>query len=402
MGIFNRRNTTIEAPQSKPIIELTEQRSISDTLAEYEYSMPTSLGFASSKNSVKNVLSLSAAFAAVDMISGKIASIPIVVKTFDGQVVSHPFDNVFDTTLISKYMTIKQLVWDTLVSGNGFAYIKRNGNGVAQQLVYLPAGSVTIQYNQTSQQLFYLCPNVSNKKIEPVDMIHILKNSADGVNGKPVSFYGRKSFALAGAAENTALNFFDSGCAISGILKSSKPLSTQQKTDIKMAWNQSHVAGEPNGLAVLGNDLTYEQIGSNSSESQLLESRKYSVREIARYFGIPAELIGDDINTSYNSLSQAIDALITFTLQPFILILEDEFNRKCLLPSERHLYRIDFVEESLRMPDETAQAQALNSLVAGGIMTANEARKKLGLNPLENGDELRQPQSATETIETEI
>ena len=76
---------------------------------------------------------------------------------------------------------------------------------------------------------------------------------------------------------------------------------------------------------------------------------------------------------------------------PFIKILEDEFNRKCLKPSERNYYHIDFKEEDLRMPDETAQARALNSLVAGGIMTPNEARKILGLPALSDGDDLRQP-----------
>ena len=53
--------------------------------------------------------------------------------------------------------------------------------------------------------------------------------------------------------------------------------------------------------------------------------------------------------------------------------------------------KIDFKEEDLRMPDETAQAQALNTLVAGGIMTPNEARKAIGLPPVEGGDTLKEP-----------
>ena len=51
------------------------------------------------------------------------------------------------------------------------------------------------------------------------------------------------------------------------------------------------------------------------------------------------------------------------------------------------------------MTDETAQAQALNSLVAGGIMTPNEARKKINLPPIDGGDELRQPET---TIDNEV
>lgn len=396
MGLFDRR----KKQEAKPIEERSTVTTVTIDSDELNgYSLPTALGFGSTQNFTRNILNLSAGFAAIDLISNKIASIPIVVKTKEGDEVEHPFNHVFDNTICGKFITMKQMIWDCLVNGNGLCYIKRDNKGDAKELVYVPHGSFTICYNQQAQQLYYLIPMLSDKKVEPVNVIHILKNSVDGVNGRSVPFYARKAINLATSAENAAFNYFDSGCAISGILKSNKPLSTQQKIDIKSSWNQAHVQGEPNGLAVLGNDLDFQQIGANSSESQLLESRKYSVREIARFLGIPPELLGDEVNKAYNSLSEACDALITFTLMPFIMILEDEFNRKCLKPSERMIYHIDFKEEDLRMPDETAQAQALNSLVAGGIMTPNEARKLLGLPALPEGDSLKKEDTNTEEIE---
>lgn len=396
MGLFDRR----KKQEAKPIEERSTVTTVTIDSDELNgYSLPTALGFGSTQNFTRNILNLSAGFAAIDLISNKIASIPIVVKTKEGDEVEHPFNHVFDNTICGKFITMKQMIWDCLVNGNGLCYIKRDNKGDAKELIYVPHGSFTICYNQQAQQLYYLIPMLSDKKVEPVNVIHILKNSVDGVNGRAVPFYARKAINLATSAENAAFNYFDSGCAISGILKSNKPLSTQQKIDIKSSWNQAHVQGEPNGLAVLGNDLDFQQIGANSSESQLLESRKYSVREIARFLGIPPELLGDEVNKAYNSLSEACDALITFTLMPFIMILEDEFNRKCLKPSERMIYHIDFKEEDLRMPDETAQAQALNSLVAGGIMTPNEARKLLGLPALPEGDSLKKEDTNTEEIE---
>lgn len=394
MGLFDRR----KKQEAKPIEERSTVTTVTIDSDELNgYSLPTALGFGSTQNFTRNILNLSAGFAAIDLISNKIASIPIVVKTKEGDEVEHPFNHVFDNTICGKFITMKQMIWDCLVNGNGLCYIKRDNKGDAKELIYVPHGSFTICYNQQAQQLYYLIPMLSDKKVEPVNVIHILKNSVDGVNGRAVPFYARKAINLATSAENAAFNYFDSGCAISGILKSNKPLSTQQKIDIKSSWNQAHVQGEPNGLAVLGNDLDFQQIGANSSESQLLESRKYSVREIARFLGIPPELLGDEVNKAYNSLSEACDALITFTLMPFIMILEDEFNRKCLKPSERMIYHIDFKEEDLRMPDETAQAQALNSLVAGGIMTPNEARKLLGLPALPEGDSLKKEDKQQDT-----
>lgn len=399
MGLFTRKKAIVD---EQPAEERSTIQSVTITQEDANgYSFPMSLGFESSIRKNVNMLNLSAAFAAAEMISNKIASIPIIVKTIDGEPVKHSFDHVFDNTICSKFITMKQLIWDCLINGNGLCYIKRDNTGAVKELIYVPHGSFTICYNQQAQQLYYLIPTLSDKKVEPINVIHIFKNSFDGVNGKPISYYARKAIALATSAENAALNFFDSGCAISGILKSSKPLSTQQKIDIKTSWQQAHLPGETSGLAVLGSDLDYLETGSSSSESQLLESRKYSVREIARFFGVLPELLGDEVNKSYNSLSESLDALISFTLEPFIKILEDEFNRKCLKPSERNYYHIDFKEEDLRMPDETAQAQALNSLVAGGIMTPNEARKILGLPAMESGDELREPKEIKNDKNTE-
>ena len=388
MGLFNRKRATDE----KPVEERSTTQTITFTQEDTSgYSLPMSLGFESSLKKNVNILNLSAAFSAAEIISNKIASIPIVVKTTNDEEIRHSFDKVFDNTISNKFITIKQLIWDCLIYGNGFAYIERRRDGSVEKLTYMAPGTVSIIYNQQSRELYYLAPTITKSKIEPINMIHIFKNSVDGVNGKPISWYARKAILLAASAENAALNFFDSGCAVSGILKSNKQLSTQQKMDIKQSWNQAHLPGETSGLAVLGSDLDYVETGANSAESQLLESRKYSVREIARFFGILPELLGDEVNRAYNSVTESLKALVSFTLEPLIMILECEFNKKCLLPSEKYELYIDFKEEELYESDSTAQAQQLNSLVAGGIMTPNEARKILGLPTVEDGDNLREP-----------
>jgi len=394
MGLFDRRRNRAQAEVKVEKRELQQENAATQTTG---YQTPVGIGFLTKYTTGRDITKLSAGFAAIDLISSKIASIPIVVHkgSKHGEIVEHPFNHVFDSTLVSKFITMKQLVWDTLVYGNGLAYIKRNGDGSPKAIIYVPHGSYTIFYNQNNQELYYQIPFLSKNKVEPVNVIHIIKNTDDGIQGKPINYYAGNSIYLAGVTDKSAASFFDNGCALSGMLKSSKKLSTEDKIDAKRSWIEALGPGNSGGIAVLGNDMTYEAVGSSSSDSQMLESRQFNVREIARFLGIPPELIGDDTNKAYNSLAQAIDALITFTLSPFISVIEEEFNRKCLKPSEKSLYVIDFKEEDLRMTDETAQAQALNSLVAGGIMTPNEARKVIGLPELDGGNDLREPKQDT-------
>jgi phage portal protein BeeE len=66
-------------------------------------------------------------------------------------------------------------------------------------------------------------------------------------------------------------------------------------------------------------------------------------------------------------------------------MFEEELNRKLC---HRSNVRIDFDESFLIKSDKSVQANYLNTLVSGGIMSINEARASLGLNPIEGGDKV--------------
>lgn len=383
MSIFNRKKE--EAP-----VQDTQKREVVTVNVDLDTpTYPIGLEFLSTFKKVADITHLSAGFAAIDLISNKIASIPIVVKTSqNGIEVDHSFNHVFDTTLMTKFMTIKMIVWDTLVHGNGIGLINRNADGSTKSITYIPHGSYTICYNQKKQELYYLMPEFRKGKVEPINVLHIIKNTIDGVNGKPVSYYAANAVALASTTDKQAANYFDSGCSMSGILKSNKILSAQQKLDVKSSWNEVHGPSKNGGIAVIGADMDYISTANNATESQMLESRQFNVKEIARFLGISPELIGDTTNKAYNSLEQAIQALVNFTLNPLIAILEEELNRKCLKPSERSMYYIDLKEESLLVSDKSAEGNYYKTLVSGGIMTINEAREALGLPEKEGADDL--------------
>lgn len=394
MGLFNRRRE-IPKPTETPIEKREDTTITVDTVVP---SYPVGLEFLTNFRKTIDITKLSAGFAAIDLISSKIASIPIVVKTSENGIeVEHSFNHAFDRTLMTKYMTIKQLVWDTLVYGNGIGLITRYNNGEVSKITYVPHGQYTICYNEQAHTLYYLMPAYRKGKVEPVNVIHLLKNSLDGVNGLPISHYAWNAINLAATTDKASANYFDNGCAVSGMLKSTKRMDTQQKLDAKKSWEDVLGPGKQGGIAVIGNDFDYIPVSSNANESQMLESRQFNLKELARFLGISPELIGDTENKAYNSLEQAIQALVNFTLNPIISILEEELNRKCLKPSERSSYYIDLKEETLLVTDKSGEAAYYQTLVSSGIMTINEARLALGLPEKEGADDLIIPYTDVES-----
>lgn len=337
-------------------------------------------------------MNISAVYRATEIISDSIAMLPIDVKIksgdFKNHITNHSLYKVFDNknNLISKYNLMKLLIQSVILKGNGFAYIERNGDGSVKNVIYVESGDVSIKYDKYKNNLYYLVPLITSKKIEPCNMIHLKKNSYDGINGISVISFANRSIRNANSTENSALNFFKSGCNLSGVLTVDGQLNPQQRIDIANNWNKAYNANG-SGLAVLQGNMHYQPIQLSANDSQLLESRTFNVSDIARFFGISPVLLGDLSNMSYNTIEAIQQDFLLHTLQPYIVMVEEEFTKKLLKPSEENLM-IDLDETYLLRTDKSATSNYYTSLVNNGIISRNEARKELGYEEIEGGDKL--------------
>lgn len=351
------------------------------------------LGLAGSLIDINNrdAMTLSAVFAAVQLISNSIAELPIQLKTNEDNKVSvvkeHLLYHIFDKCLLTKFTLVKQMMTDLLLKGNAFAYIERDGAGNPINLVYYKPGDVTIDYNETKHELFYRI-NTLRKKIEPCDIIHLCINAEDGINGKGIISFASRSLALSKYTEKAVENFYSSGCAVNGILSTDSPrLTDEQRNSIRDAWKDSQT-GKSGGMAVLEAGMKYSPVAANSQQAQMLETRQFNIQEVARWFGISPVLLQDLTHSGYNTIEAMQQEFVIHTLLPYVTLIEKECNRKLIKPSERRIIYIDFDESFIIKSDKQAEANYLSTLVSNGIVTINEARAQLGYNSIEGGDKI--------------
>lgn len=367
-----------------------------DGASSEEFTSLTGVGlsFLTNKESKIDSISLSAVFAAIEIISNSIAEIPIDVKTMkenkETVVTDHPLYAMFNAGIQTKFMLMKMLIVDMLIEGNGFAYIERDNNGKPVSLIYCPRKSVTINYNENTRKLYYQCPKIQKGYIEPINMIHLVKNTEDGIKGRGILSYAHCTLELAKSTEEAAHGYFEGKCHVAGILSTDvQRLTQQQRNDIRTAWSEAH-GKNGSGMAVLEAGMKYEPVSSNSKDAQLLETRLFNLQDIARFFNISPVLLGDLTHSSYSTIEASLLEFVTHTLYPYITLIENEFTRKLILPSEKSLY-IDLDDDYIIKSDKSSQAEYLTKLTSNGIITINEARKHLGLNPIEGGDSLHIP-----------
>lgn len=211
-------------------------------------------------------------------------------------------------------------------------------------------------------------------------MIHLFKNSYDGVNGLSVLSYANRTIGNANATENSAKAFFDNGANLSGVLTVQGQLSAKQKEDIRSSWNNAYSNGG-NGLAVLQGNMTYQPIQLSSADAQMIESRQFNVEDIGRFFGVNPLLLGLKGSASYASLEMVQNDFLVHTLQPYITMVENEFTRKLLKPSESDL-KVNLDENAILRVDKAAQANYYGSLLDKGVLSIDEVRKELGYNEI--------------------
>ena len=329
-------------------------------------------------------------FAAISLISNSIASMHWVVKSYEDIDIPKNFYtyNLFDGMNVGNFMTIKNMISDVIMYGNGFAYIHRDKSGKPTGIEYLPFGQCNIVYNKASRVLLYQAPGITKSLIEPINILHFKMLANDGIEGRSILSFACNTVKLNASAEKAATDFFGGGMTVKGILSTESPrLTKEQRESIRSAWSESQL-GSGNGMAVLESGMKYQQISSNSKDGELLESRLYNVQEVARWFNISPVLLGDLSKSSYNTLEQSQLQFILNTLSPYVSMIEEELNTKLILPQHKNKYYIDVCEEDIVKSDKQSQVNYLSTLVDKGIITRNEARHELGFGPVEGGDEL--------------
>ena len=350
------------------------------------------------KYTTLKALKLSAVYAAMSIISNSIALLPIYVKQRkDNQksiVNNSPIAKLFYSMLQSKHNAIKQLVWDLLLVGNSFLYIKRDAQGKPEELIYLDPHDVVVNYDKQNDRLDYTVSNHKQipKLVKKENIIHFAKDTKDGINGRGFLFFATDVIDLAGFTQQAAEDYFGSGCNVTGILQFKGRVTPEQMKKIRQQWTQIHGNGM-SGLGILEGDAEYTPISQNSAEAQMLETREFNVSEIARFFNISPILLGDLSHNSYSSIEDSNIEFVSHCLLPIINLMEEELNRKLIVNKNQY---IDFDENELLKSNKSTMAQYYVDLVSNAILTINEAREQLDYNPVSGGDDLIIPYTKIE------
>jgi HK97 family phage portal protein len=207
--------------------------------------------------------------------------------------------------------------------------------------------------------------------------------SVNGMTGENLLVRASKAIAVAASAQQFSASYFRNGSVLSGVLETDKRIANTDVLDnIRAQWAERYAGPQSSGKPlVLPEGLKWKEIAGDPNRSQLLEARKFQVEEIARYFGVPLQMIQvtQGAHGYGSNIEQLGIAFVRDTLRPWAERFEQEADFK--LVSGRLPYRETKIDLSeLVQGDLKSQVDAAVSAVAGGLLTINEARSRFGWN----------------------
>lgn len=345
----------------------------------------------------QSALSLSAVWACVNLLSGTISSLPLMVYRVDAKgnrVVdpAHPLYRLLHDS--PNYDQTAVDFWDYINSsielwGNGYARKVRSAGRIVGLMPINPAwvnvrrlsnGKIEYRWTQDGKQFVETDESV----------LHIRGFGGEPLGGMSTLHFARQAFGLARATDRAAGETFKNGMRPSGVLTFEKWLSAEQRELAEKKMVEKFVgavnAGRP---MVLEGGTKWEQLTIDPEDAQMLQSRAFSVEEICRFFGVPPFMVGHtEKTTSWGTgLEQQTLGFQKFTLRRRLKRIEQALEKQLLTAAERAAgIIIEFSLEGLLRGDSKARAEFYASALMNGWTTINEVRALENLPPVAGGD----------------
>jgi HK97 family phage portal protein len=295
------------------------------------------------------------------------------------------------------YMTgteFKQtLVLNLMLHGNFYARIARNAVNTPVALYVMPAQHTAPELLPNGELIFRQRTDYEIEgKYEVVhraaDIFHI-KGIGNGLTGLSPLAYHRSTLGVAITQDKFTSDYFTSGGRPGGILSTEQVLTDEQRKKIDMRLvGQMEQATSTHKTMILEGGFKYQSIALTPQDMATLESRKFTLEEIGRVFGVPLSLLGisELSGKSAEPIENVIRAWLSTDLGVIFTKIEDQVNMKLLTRQERAKYTIEFETYKLMRYDLKTLVGIGTAAVTAGVMTQNEARDKLNL-PRKHGEE---------------
>lgn len=271
--------------------------------------------------------------------------------------------------------------------GNAYAEIQRNGYGDIVALWPLRPDRTKPVRNLETKVLEY---QVSLSNGETVvlpfkNVLHIAGFGFDGLVGYNPIDIAAQAIGLGLAVEEHGARFYGNGATVGGVLEHPEELGEEGRKNVRESFEEMHTGlSNSHRLMILEEGMTYKQIGIPPQTAQYIESRKYQVEDIARFYHMPLHMIGELTRSTNNNIETQSGEFVKYTLMPWIVRWEQSLDMRCLTEVEQTLRQMftKFNVMGLLRGDSKARSEYYHAGRLDGWLNADMILELEDMNPI--------------------
>lgn len=275
---------------------------------------------------------------------------------------------------------LHMLMVSLLLRGNAYCLIvSRDGMGRPTQLMILNPDMVRVTVDKETGRVTYKLGAAQIDRSRDIWHVRGLTLPGGKVGLSPIG-YAAATVGVDLAARKFAGDFYNGGGLPKGKLKSDQAINQQQAVTLKERLAAATLNREP---VALGDGVDYELLPIKAEESQFIATQQFNIAQIARFFSVPAEMVGGSAGNSLTYSTVELNSLnfLTYGVQFWLKRIEDSFFG--LLPEPQY---VRFNASMLLRTDAKTQAQIDAISVAAKIRAPSEIRTARDLPPLTDGE----------------
>lgn len=217
-------------------------------------------------------------------------------------------------------------------------------------------------------------------------VVHIRTRVLDGFWGLSTVWAGSAAMSFAKAVVDFQTRTYENDAQVRGVFEQApekEALSNEAFQRLRQQLSEQMTAfrrlAKP---LVLEGGLTFKGITQTAEQAEVAKAHTQALATVARVFRLPAHKIGALDNVKYDNYAQIEKDYIAGTLVPRWHAMAERLEKALLLPDERPDFFLEFDREAVELEDATQRQERVFGLLDRGTITIDEARMRLGMNPL--------------------
>lgn len=268
--------------------------------------------------------------------------------------------------------------------GNWYAEKELNGLGVPVRLWPLRPDRMTVEMGTGKRVYKYRLPDGSGVIIPAERVFHVPGWGFDGLIGYSRVTLMRRALESSIVATEYGLRTLANDARPGVTIQHPQKLEKAARKNIAESWDQAH-RGLTNAqrTAVLDEGMTIEHTGFSPEDAQFLESKQWSLVEVAQGLRLAPHKLSDYTRATFSNIEEANIDHVVGTLGPPCVRIEQQIGKDILGPGS---FFSEHLQDAL-LRGKTLDRYSAYRLASGGVswMNGDEIRDRENLNPMPDG-----------------